>query len=76
MIKRYPKQHPDSPPRPTEQALNQSIRGFETATSSTTILVSENQKLFAETSAKRQKSKMEDIYCEGKCFIQKQKDYL
>lgn len=55
LIKQYLKRRTQSPPTPTEQALNQLVKGCELAMHSALFLASENQKLQAEN--KRQKRK-------------------
>ena len=45
LIKSYIKRHTHTPPSPTEQALNQLVKGCELAMHSAVILASENEKL-------------------------------
>jgi hypothetical protein len=55
LIKQYLKRRTQSPPTPTERALNQLVKGCQMAMHSAVILAEENQQLLAEN--KRQKRK-------------------
>lgn len=48
LIKQYLKRRTQSPPSPTEQALNQLVKGCEIAMHSAVLLASQNKKLYTE----------------------------
>jgi hypothetical protein len=57
LIKQYIQRRTHSPPSPTDQALNQLVKGCKIAMQSAVLLVGENERLIAEN--RRQKKKRE-----------------
>lgn len=62
LIKSYIKRRTHTPPSPTEQALNQLVKGCELVMHSAVILASENEKLRAENARQKKKKAQKRTY--------------
>ena len=62
LIKRYIHRHTHSPPSPTEQALNQLVKGCQIAMHNAVILANQNEKLFAENQRQKRKRNQRRSY--------------
>src|SRR3546814_10082764 len=61
-IKRHLKQRTQSPPTPTERALDQLVKGCEIAIHNAKILTSQNQHLLAENQRQKRKRAQKRSY--------------
>ena len=55
LIRRYLKRRTQSPPSPTEQALNQLVKGCKMAMHNAALLAEQNEQLFAENHRQKRK---------------------
>jgi hypothetical protein len=55
LIKQYLRRRTQSPPSPTEQALNQLVKGCQMAMHNAVLLASQNEKLYAENQRQKRK---------------------
>ena len=62
LIKRYLKWRSRSPPSPTEQALNQLVKGCQMAMHNAVLLASQNERLYAENQRQKRKKAQRRSY--------------
>ena len=67
LLKQYLKRRTQSPPSPTEVALDQLVKGCQMAMHSAVLLAHENERLQSENKYQKKKREEEVVYSEGWC---------